>query len=47
MIVSTFHKPEFSDEEKEMIKRMFPNREIRWEMRHPEYNHAHCHIKGI
>lgn len=42
LIVSTIHKPEFSKEEKELIKKIFPNREIRWEMRSiPQHAHAH------
>lgn len=46
LIVSTTHKSEFSEEEKELIKKIFPNREIRWEMRSiPQ--HAHAHLSPI
>ncbi len=43
MVVSTEHKPHFSPEEKDMIKRMLPDRKIRWQQRKIK-NHAHCHI---
>jgi hypothetical protein len=44
MVVSTEHKKAFSDEEKELIRKMFPNRNIRWKMRSIP-DHAHCHIE--
>ena len=43
LVVSTSHKPEFSEEEKELIQKIFHGREIRWEQRTIK-NHAHCHI---
>lgn len=43
MIVSREHKDEFSEEEKALIKRMFPHSRIRWEQRRIK-NHPHCHI---
>lgn len=45
LIVSLEHKPEFSKEEKESIKRIFPNNKIQWEMRKIK-DHAHCHIRS-
>jgi len=45
LLVSLTHKPEFSSDEKMKIALMFPNSKIRWEMRHPEIGHAHCHIE--
>lgn len=44
LIVSVDHKPEFSEEEKELIKKMFPNRKIRWKMRSLK-GHAHLHLE--
>ena len=44
LIVSTKHKIDFTEEEKEKIKKMFPNRKVRFEMK-SIMNHAHCHIK--
>jgi hypothetical protein len=46
LIVSTEHKPEFSEQEKGLIKKMFPDRTIRWEMRSIK-DHAHAHISLI
>ncbi len=43
MLVSSEHKPEFSEQEKEDIKKLFPNSEVRFEQRKIK-NHAHCHI---
>lgn len=43
MLVSTVHKSNFSDEEKQLIKRMFPDRNVRYEMRSIKF-HAHCHL---
>jgi len=31
LIVSTIHKPEFSNAEKELIQKIFVGRKIRWE----------------
>lgn len=45
LVVSTQHKPNFSEEEKKMIQRLFPNRKIRFEMRNIK-SHAHAHILG-
>lgn len=43
LIVGIAHRPNFTDEEKELIKKMFPDRSIRWEMKSiPQ--HAHCHV---
>jgi len=44
MVVSYDHKPEFSEAEKELIKRIFPDRKIRWETRKVK-DHAHAHIE--
>ena len=44
MVVSYDHKPGFSEAERELVKRIFPTREIRWEQRQI-HNHAHCHIE--
>jgi hypothetical protein len=42
MVVSTTHKPHFSEEEKNLIKKMFPDKRIRWEPGDiPEHAHAH------
>ncbi len=43
MIVSTIHKPKFTEEEKEMIKKMFPNRKIIFEQQSIK-THAHAHL---
>lgn len=43
MVVSREHKPEFSDNEKEIIRALFPRGEIRWEMKKIRA-HAHAHI---
>jgi len=43
LIVSTTHKKGFSQEEKDIIKRMFPDNEIGWEMKSIP-DHSHCHI---
>lgn len=45
MVVAITHKPEFSEEEKEMLGRAFPGRRIRYEMRSIP-DHAHAHIEG-
>ena len=44
LIVLTKHRSEFTQEEKEMIKNMFPDRHIRWEMQ-SILTHAHCHLE--
>lgn len=43
MIISGEHKPEFTEQEREEIRRMFPNDDVRWKQRQIE-GHAHCHI---
>ena len=43
LIVSREHRPEFTEDEKTMIKSMFPERKVRWEMRQIK-EHAHAHI---
>lgn len=43
MVVSTEHKPNFSEEEKDMIRRIFPDGRIRFRMRKIK-DHAHCHV---
>lgn len=45
MIVSYDHRPEFSEKEKELIEKLFPDRNKRWEMRKIP-THAHVHIIG-
>lgn len=43
LIISMTHKQQFTEEEKEIIKRLFPNNKIGWEMKSiPQ--HVHCHI---
>lgn len=44
MVVSTKHKPDFSEQEKDMIRRVFPDKHVRFEMRSIK-DHAHCHIE--
>lgn len=44
MIVSMGHKPEFTEEEKGRITKLFPDKKIRWEMRKIK-DHAHCHLE--
>jgi hypothetical protein len=43
LLVGLGHKPGFDEEEKKLIRRMFPERNIRWEQRSIK-DHAHCHI---
>jgi UV DNA damage repair endonuclease len=45
LVVSRFHRPEFTPEERQKIMAIFPGRRIRWEMR-KIHDHAHCHIEG-
>jgi hypothetical protein len=44
MLVLTEHRPYFTDEERALIRKMFPEKVIRWEMRQIP-NHAHCHLE--
>jgi len=46
VITATEHKDYFNEEEKKMIKKMFPNRKIVWKMKENE-DHAHCYIKEV
>ena len=46
LVVSTTHKPKFSNEERDMIRRLFPDHNIRFEMRSIP-GHAHCHIGEV
>lgn len=43
MIVLIEHRANFTEQEKNEIKGMFPDRAIRWEMR-KILDHAHCHL---
>ena len=43
MIVSSEHKSEFSEEEKEFIRELFWYIDIRWEQRKIK-DHAHAHL---
>jgi len=43
LIVLRKHRPNFTKKQKELIKTLFPDRKIRWEMRRIQA-HAHCHI---
>ncbi len=43
LIISTEHKLEFSQGEKNLIQSIFPNRKIRWEMQSIK-DHAHAHL---
>lgn len=45
LIILTEHKPEFTEEDKEMIKKIFPNRKVRW-VKQSIPEHAHCHIES-
>ncbi len=43
MIVSKYHRPEFSDVEKQVIRVAHKGKKIRWEMRKIK-DHAHAHL---
>ena len=43
MIVLIEHRANFTEQEKNEIKGMFPGRTIRWKMR-KILDHAHCHL---
>ncbi len=43
LIVGRSHQAEFTDGERAILERIFPDDDIRWEMRRI-LGHAHCHI---
>ena len=45
VITATEHKDYFNEEERKMIKKMFPSRKIVWKMKENK-DHVHCYILG-
>ncbi len=45
LVVSRYHRVEFTGAEKDMLKKFFNGTRIRWSMRQIT-EHAHCHVEG-
>ena len=45
LVVSRYHRVEFTESEKDMLKKFFNGTRIRWAMRQIT-EHAHCHVEG-
>ncbi len=44
LVVSRYHRKEFTESEKDMLKKFFNGTRIRWGQRSIQ-NHAHCHVE--